>query len=73
VTEIASAAVSTIADVTGAGDAAIAGLVFGLAEGLPLAEAARLGQHAAAVKLASSHSVAEALSRDRLFRLAGLS
>ena len=72
-TRVAPAVASSIADVTGAGDAAVAGLVFGLAEGLPLPAAARLGQHAAAIKLASSHSVAEGLSRDRLFRLAGLS
>jgi pseudouridine kinase len=65
-TRVAPAAASSIADVTGAGDAAVAGLVLGLAEGLPLPEAARLGQHAAAIKLASSHSVAEGLSRDRL-------
>ena len=59
-----------IADVTGAGDAAVAGLVFGILEGLPLAEAARLGQCAAAIKLGSHESVATDLSRDRLFRLA---
>ena len=59
-----------IADVTGAGDAAVAGLVCGLLEGLPLAEAARLGQCAAAIKLGSRESVATDLSRERLFRLA---
>jgi pseudouridine kinase len=56
-----------VADVTGAGDAAVAGLVCGLLEGLPLADAARLGQRAAAIKLSSSQSVASGLSRDRLF------
>lgn len=66
VAEVAAAAVPSIADVTGAGDAAVAGLVCGLAEGLPLASAARLGQHAAAVKLASSNSVADGLTRERL-------
>lgn len=66
VAEVAAAAVPSIADVTGAGDAAVAGLVCGLAEGLPLAGAARLGQHAAAVKLASSNSVADGLTRERL-------
>lgn len=61
-----------IADVTGAGDAAVAGLVLGLLEGLPLARAAWLGQCAAAIKLSSARSVAEDISRDRLFRLAGM-
>lgn len=60
-----------IADVTGAGDAAVAGLVCGLAGGLALADAARLGQCAAAIKLGSSQSVALGLSRDRLFAMAG--
>lgn len=68
VAEVAAAAVPSIADVTGAGDAAVAGLVCGLAEGLPLADAARLGQHAAAVKLASSNSVADGLTRERLMQ-----
>jgi pseudouridine kinase len=57
--------------VTGAGDAAVAGLVCGLLEGLALADAARLGQCAAAIKLGSSESVALGLSRDRLMRMAG--
>jgi len=64
-------AAAEIADVTGAGDAAVAGLVCGFLEGLPLADAARLGQCAAAIKLGSAESVASGLSRDRLFRLAG--
>lgn len=65
--------VSAVADVTGAGDAAVAGLVCGLVEGLPLMEAARLGQSAAAVKLSSPESVASGLGRDKLFESAGLS
>ena len=69
---IAPVSVSAIADVTGAGDAAVAGLVCGLLDGRPLAEAARLGQCAAAIKLSSSQSVASSLSRDSLFRLAGM-
>ncbi|WP_421695543.1 carbohydrate kinase family protein [Aestuariivirga sp.] len=60
---------TVIADVTGAGDAAVAGLVFGLLEGHSLAEAARLGQCAAAIKLSSAESVAQGLSRDRLLRM----
>lgn len=70
--EIAPVRVSAIADVTGAGDAAVAGLVCGLLDGRSLAEAARLGQCAAAIKLSSSQSVASGLSRDSLLRLAGL-
>lgn len=65
-------AVAAIADVTGAGDAAVAGLVCGLLDGMSLAEAARLGQCAAAIKLSSAQSVASGLSRDSLFRLAGI-
>jgi pseudouridine kinase len=63
--------VSEVTDVTGAGDAAVAGLVCGIAEGLPLEKAARLGQWAAAVKLASRESVASGLSRDSLRDLVG--
>lgn len=66
-------ATSGIADVTGAGDAAVSGLVCGLLDGLPLPEAARLGQAAAAIKLGSRQSVAPELSRDRVLQLAGLS
>jgi pseudouridine kinase len=69
---VAPGKVPAIADVTGAGDAAVAGLVFGLLDGRSLAEAARLGQSAAALKLASAQSVAEGLSRDRLLHMAGL-
>jgi sugar/nucleoside kinase (ribokinase family) len=64
--------VTRIADVTGAGDAAVAGLVCGLLDGRNLAEAARMGQCAAAIKLSSPQSVASGLSRDSLFRLAGI-
>ena len=64
--------VDSIADVTGAGDAAVAGLVCGLLDGRSLAQSARLGQCAAAIKLSSVQSVASGLSRDRLFRLAGI-
>ncbi|PZF77625.1 carbohydrate kinase [Aestuariivirga litoralis] len=70
--KVGPVAVAAIADVTGAGDAAVAGLVCGLLDGRPLAEAARLGQCAAAIKLSSAQSVASGLSRDSLFRLAGL-
>ncbi len=70
--KIEPVSVSAIADVTGAGDAAVAGLVCGLLEGRSLAQSARLGQCAAAIKLSSGQSVASGLSRDSLFRLAGI-
>jgi len=72
VTTIAPVSVAEIADVTGAGDAAVAGLVCGLLDGMSLARAAKLGQCAAAIKLRSSQSVASGLSRDSLLRLAGI-
>ena len=50
---------SKIIDVTGAGDAATAGLMKGLADGLPLAKAAELGQKAAAKVIASEFSTLE--------------
>jgi pseudouridine kinase len=69
--EIAPAAVAEVADVTGAGDAAVAGLVCGLLKGFSLERSARLGQYAAAFKLSSAQSVASGLNRDSLRRLAG--
>lgn len=72
VMQVKPATASGIADVTGAGDAAVAGLVCGLLDGMTLADAARLGQCAAAIKLSSAQSVASGLSRDSLFRLAGI-
>ena len=47
---------TVIEDVTGAGDAATAGLLKGLMDGLNLFAAAELGQHTAAKVIASSHS-----------------
>jgi sugar/nucleoside kinase (ribokinase family) len=66
--EVAAGAANQIADVTGAGDAAVAGLILGLLEGLPIGEAAQLGQKAAALKLASHLSVSPKLSRDSLLK-----
>ncbi len=60
-----------VADVTGAGDAAVAGLVVGILEDLPLWKAATLGQAAASIKLSSRDSVSAGLSRDRLTKIAG--
>lgn len=70
--DVAAAGVENIADVTGAGDAAVAGLIAGILEGLSLPQAARLGQAAASVNLASRDSVSSDLSRDRLKRISGL-
>jgi len=61
-----------VADVTGAGDAAVSGLVCGLVSGHNLADAARLGQAAAAIKLKSRNSAAPGLSQLAMFALAGL-
>ena len=48
-----------IIDVTGAGDAAVAGLVFGLLQGHSLVDAARLGQQMAGRVIASAASTLE--------------
>ena len=67
--KISPVPVSSVADVTGAGDAAVAGLICGLLEGRSLAQAAQLGQCAAAIKLSSAQSVASGLSLDSLHRV----
>jgi pseudouridine kinase len=59
-------------DVTGAGDAAVAGFIFGLLEGADLVEAARLGQAAASLTVAGLGSVSPDLSRARLLSLVSL-
>jgi len=69
--DIAPLKADAVADVTGAGDAAVAGLVSGLLEGLPLPKAAQLGQAAASVKLLSRDSVPHDLTRARLKEIAG--
>jgi pseudouridine kinase len=71
-TDLASFSAGHVADVTGAGDAAVAGLIAGVLEGLTLLDAGRLGQAAASVKLASRESVAADLNRDRLRLIAGM-
>ncbi len=48
VIEIAAEEIAPVVDTTGAGDQYAAGVLFGLARGLPLAEAGRLGSLAAA-------------------------
>lgn len=64
-------ATGPIADVTGAGDAAVAGLVWGLVSGYEVIASARFGQAAAALKLTSAKSVAESLSSAALLELVG--
>lgn len=64
-------AVQDVMDVTGAGDAAVAGIVLGLLEGMDLARAAWLGQCAAAITLGAYGSVAHGISRAGLYRQAG--
>lgn len=54
-----------VRDVTGAGDAASAGLIYGLCQGLSFVEAARLGQRAAAIVLGGNM-----LSRAALLEMA---
>ncbi|HEX6120809.1 MAG TPA: PfkB family carbohydrate kinase, partial [Dongiaceae bacterium] len=54
--------ITTVADVTGGGDAALAGTIFGLLEGRPLAEAARWGQAAAALTVSVPETVNPTLS-----------
>ena len=65
--------VTEVADVTGAGDAAVAGLVCGLVSGFSLMQAVRLGQAAAALKLRSRNSVSDSINRARVMVLAGIS
>lgn len=63
---IVAPAVSAIADVTGGGDAALAGTIFALLKGHSLAEAARWGQAAAALTVSVAETVNPALSSDSL-------
>jgi pseudouridine kinase len=69
---IAAIAGDTVTDVTGAGDAAVAGLIFGLVSGFDLGTSARIGQAAAALKVQSLATVAANMNRDSLLTLAGL-
>ena len=59
-----------VVDVTGGGDAAVAGTLFGLLRGFDLAQAARCGQAAAALTVASERSVSPRLSARVLLRAA---
>lgn len=53
---------TTVEDVTGAGDSSLAGFCHALIEGKDLVEAARFGHAAAALTIASSHTVRPDLS-----------
>jgi pseudouridine kinase len=55
-----------ISDVTGAGDAAVAGLVYGLLKGYDMSTSARFGQAAASLKLNSTTSTAPGLTQASL-------
>ena len=61
-----------MSDVTGAGDAAVAGLVCGLILGHDIVASARLGQAAAALKIGSGSSIAAGINRDSILAIAGL-
>jgi pseudouridine kinase len=56
-----------IVDLTGAGDALTAAVVFGLLNDFPVAEAVRLGTSAAALALHSRETVCSDLSLERLY------
>jgi pseudouridine kinase len=60
-----------IVDVTGAGDAAVAGTLFGLLRGEPLAIAARYGQAAAALTVGCEQAVNPRLSAAAIARCIG--
>jgi pseudouridine kinase len=56
-----------IVDLTGAGDALIAAVIFGLLNDIPVSEAVRLGISAAALTLQCPETVCPDLSLDRLY------
>ena len=56
-----------VVDATGAGDALIAGIVYGMTDGLPLDECMRLGVSAATITLRSPETVSPELTLERLY------
>jgi len=58
---------TTVVDLTGAGDALTAAVVFGLVNDFPIDEAVRMGAAAAALTLRHDKSVCPDLSLDRLY------
>ena len=59
-----------VASTAGAGDAHLAGIIVGLAAGLPLAEAHYLGALVAALSVTSPHTINKDINRESLLRLA---
>ncbi len=63
---IHAASHAQVRDVTGAGDAAVAGLVYGLLKGYDISKAAQFGQAAASLVLSSTASTAVGLTETAL-------
>jgi pseudouridine kinase len=64
--KIQCASHAQVRDVTGAGDAAVAGLVYGLTKGYDIAKSAQFGQAAASLVLSSTSSTAPGLTETAL-------
>ena len=64
--QIHSANHAQVRDVTGAGDAAVAGLAYGLLKGYDISKAAQFGQAAASLVLSSTASTAAGLTETAL-------
>jgi pseudouridine kinase len=64
--KIPCASHAQVRDVTGAGDAAVAGLVYGLTKGYDIAKSAQFGQAAASLVLGSTSSTATGLTETAL-------
>jgi pseudouridine kinase len=56
-----------VVDLTGAGDALTAAVIFGLLNDIPISEAVRLGVSAAALTIQCPETVCPGLSLDRLY------
>ena len=64
--KVPCASYTQVSDVTGAGDAAVAGLVYGLTKGYDIAKSAKFGQAAASLVLSSTSSTALGLTETAL-------
>ena len=67
--QISRATHSQVSDVTGAGDAAVAGLVYGLSQGYDISKSAQYGQAAASLVLSSTSSTAVGLTEMALHNI----